>query len=269
MYRLKLLKVFSIILILGLGLVLLGQAKQQEKLRFGIDADYPPWTWFEKGEFHGFEVEVLKAIAKHEGLNYEFVALPWETAVPALGAGKIDLLSGGMWITCERDKIIDFTDPYYRENANIVVSKDSDLNMGTALCCGSKLGALAGSTNFEWIKALADNPDSTVTARAYESTLLGIKDLVAGRIDAMHIDTMTAYKFIAAGHDIKLIGEVYMGGETAYGVEEGDPHNLIPLLHEGFKWLWETGQWSKLWSEYMIEGVSPKGPIPLARKTTC
>jgi len=245
-----------------------GVYAKSDTLKFGIDPDYPPWTWFEQGQNKGFDIEVLKLIADKNHLKYKFVALPWETAVPALAAGKINLLSGGLWFTCERDKKIDFTKPYYWEHANIVVSKKSKLNMATALCCGAKLGALAGSTNYEWIKALADNPKTNVTATAYESTVLAIKDLIAGRIDTMHIDSITAHEY-AKKYPIKIIGTVFMYGETVFGVEEGDPHGLIPIFNDGFKWLWESGKFRELWEKYMPAGTSPQGPLPLNLMTKC
>jgi polar amino acid transport system substrate-binding protein len=257
---------FVVLVVICLALVSFGLS-EEEVLRFGIDADYPPWTWFEEGEFRGFDVEVIKAIADRAGLKYEFVALPWEIAVPAMAAGEIDLLSGGMWITCEREKVMDFTDPYWTEHAEILVRVDSGLNIATALCCGAKIGALGGSTNYDWIKALADDPKTDVTAIAYETVLLGIEDLIIGRIDSFHLDTMTAYEFMEKYPEIESVGRVYMWGETAYAIEEGDPHGLFQVFREGFEWLWETGKWEELFAKY-FPWVEPY-KVPMKRVLEC
>ena len=236
--------------------------------KIGIDGDYPPWTWIEKGQEKGFDIDVVKAIFEHSNLKIKFQVLPWETAVPALAAGKINLLLGGMWDTCEREKVIDFSEPYFWEHANLVVRKDSDINMAMAMCCGAKMGAAAGSTNFEWIKALADDPNTDVKAIPYETVLMGIKDLENGRIDAMHMDSITAHQY-AAEHDVKIIGTIYMYGETAFGLEKGDPQNLKPIISEGLQWLWKSGKWAEIWAKYMPKGTSPMGPVPLPKHTKC
>ena len=256
-------------------LILGGWAAQAETvpgkvLKFGIDADYPPWAWFEQGEFHGMDVEALRAIIEHFGLKVKFVALPWETAVPALGAGKIDLLAGAMYITCERDKILDYTSPYFRENGFVIVKKGSDLNIGTALCCGAKVAGMAGGTQHEWLKALADKPKTDLKPIAYETDELALKDLVAGRVDAMVSDEVVTYDYLEK-YDIEVVGKIIKGysHDVAYGVRQGDPDKLIPIIDKGLKWLWESGKWQALWAKHMNPKMSPLGPLPLKRQTPC
>ncbi|HHE48010.1 MAG TPA: transporter substrate-binding domain-containing protein, partial [Candidatus Acetothermia bacterium] len=43
----------------------------------GLDAAFPPFTWVEAGQFRGFDVEVIRAIAELEGFRVEFRDLPW------------------------------------------------------------------------------------------------------------------------------------------------------------------------------------------------
>ena len=227
--------------------------------------------WFEKGKYQGFDYEVLKAIAEHANLKVKWKHLPWETAVPALGAGKIDVLSGGMGLSCKREKIIDFSGPYYSEELDILVREDSDLNVVTALCCGAKIGTLAGAISYKWMKKIAENPKVDVTVTPYESTLLAVKDVVSGRIDTVLISVSTGKKF-SQKYPIKVVGKSFSKPyplQRVYGVTKGDPHKLLPIINEGLKWLWETGKFQRLWADNMIKGSTPMGPVPLKRTTIC
>ncbi len=268
-HRTLVITLLTLLLCLG-GIFASAQAGSDKVLKFGVDADYPPWAWFEKGEFRGMEVDVLQAISEHAGIKIKFVALPWETAVPALGAGKIDLLAGGMYITCARDKILDYTSPHYRENGFVIVKKGSELNIGTALCCGAKVGGNAGGTQHEWLKALAANPKTDLKPIAYETDELALKDLVAGRLDAMVTDEIVTYDYVEK-YDVEIVGKIYKGysHDVAFGVQEGDPDKLIPIINEGIEWLFKSGKWQELWTKNMNPKVQPVYPLPLKRKLNC
>ncbi|HDI11067.1 MAG TPA: transporter substrate-binding domain-containing protein, partial [Candidatus Acetothermia bacterium] len=58
----------------------------------GLDAAFPPFTWVERGEYKGFDVEVMRKIAELEGFRVEFRDLPWATIITALAQGKIDII---------------------------------------------------------------------------------------------------------------------------------------------------------------------------------
>jgi len=255
-------------LIVGVVLVV-GFVALCETYRVGIDANYPPWSWFETGQYRGFEVEIIKAMSEHLGFDVVWVALPWETAVPALKDGKLDILVGGMFITCEREKVIDFTAPYFVERGLILVKKGSDVTLATALGGGLKVGGMAGGTEYEWLEEQAKNGADLIPI-PYETNELALLDLEAGRISAMVADVIVAYDYLEQ-YDVEIAGEIYKGYnyEVAAGVQEGDPKNIVPVFNEGLKWLWESGEWQRLWAEYMNPKLPPLGPLPLLRQTTC
>lgn len=257
--------VVILVAVLGLG-AFVATAKTY---KFGIDADYPPWSWFQQGEFHGMDVEVLKAIIEHFNLDVEWVALPWETAVPALGAGKIDLLAGAMYLTCEREKVIDYPAPYFREQGFVLIKKGSDLNLATALSNGARVAGMAGGTQHEWLTA-AVAAGADLVPVAYETDELALLDLEVGRVDAMLADEVVTYDYLE-GYDVEIAGKIYKGytHEVVYGVRKGDPDNLIPLINEGLAWLWESGKFQQLWAEYISPKMPPLGPLPLERETVC
>ncbi len=258
--------VFLATLLLGFGL----QAKEKDVYKVGVDANFPPWTWVEKGNYKGFDVDVVKAIAEVEGIDIEIIDMPWSTIVSALGKGRIDVLVSGLSITCERDKMIDYSKPYWSVNQAILVAEDSDLNAITAMSMGHSVGAQSGTTGYMWVEDHLIANDVDVKLKAYEDYILAVEDMTTGRLDAVLADTTTAKNFVKKGRDVKIIGSVSTGEQYAYAVTEGDPYDLLPKINEGMEKIFESGRWMEIFHEYLAEyGYAPPAKIPLTRELTC
>jgi len=240
---------------------LIAQADEVPTYKFGIDAAWPPWSWVEKGETKGFEIELFEYIGELEGFNVKFVDLPWETIISALSKGKIDMLGGGLAFTCERALIIDYALSHWRTSYWVLVRKDSELNGVTALSGGARVGAEAGSTDYRWVQEELIDRGVDVELVGYTSTELALKDLEIGRLDSIFMDFCVAHEFMEAGRDIKVVGKDYTWDLQAFGVTPGDPHNLIPKINDGIRKACESGKWAELMAQYFP--WAPVEPVPL------
>lgn len=91
-------------------------------LRVGMDT-FVPWAMKDKtGKFIGFEIDVARRLAEDMGVDIEFVPTSWDGIIPALLAGKFDLLIGGMGIRADRAVKVNFSIPYYSTGMSIVAS---------------------------------------------------------------------------------------------------------------------------------------------------
>lgn len=253
-------------LVFGIGV----QAEEKDVYRVGVDANFPPWTYVEKGEYQGFDVEIIRAIAEEQDLDIEIVDMPWETIVSALGSGKIDILVSGLSITCERDEEIDYSEPYWSVNQAILVDDGSDLNAISAMSMGHKVGAQSGTTGYMWVQDELVDQGVDVKLNAYEDYVMAVEDLTAGRLDTVLADTTTAKNFVKEGRNVKVIGTVSTGEQYAYAVTEGDPYGLLPKINEGMEKVFESGEWMEIFNKYLAEyGYAPPAKIPLGRELTC
>ncbi|MBS3766287.1 transporter substrate-binding domain-containing protein [Candidatus Bipolaricaulota bacterium] len=253
-------------LVIGVGV----QGQEKDVYRVGVDANFPPWTYVEKGEYQGFDVEIIRAIAEEQDLDIEIIDMPWETIVSALGSGKIDILVSGLSITCERDEQIDYSQPYWSVNQAILVDQDSDLNAITAMSMGNEVGAQRGTTGYMWVQDELVDQGVDVSLNAYEDYVMAVEDLTTGRLDTVLADTTTAKNFVKEGRSVKVIGTVSTGEQYAYAVTEGDPYNLLPKINEGMKQVFETGEWMEIFNKYLAEyGYAPPAKIPMGRELTC
>jgi ABC-type amino acid transport substrate-binding protein len=87
------------------------------------DIPYAPFEFEEGGEFTGFDIELMEAIATQLGLEMEVNAIGFDPiqSGTALEAGQCDVAASAMTITEEREENLDFSDPYYDANQSLLV----------------------------------------------------------------------------------------------------------------------------------------------------
>ena len=88
------------------------QNKQRGVIRVGMST-FVPWAMRDRdGDLIGFEIDVAKKLAEDMEVEIEFVPTAWDGIIPALLAGKFDVIIGGMSITPARNLTVNFTRPY-------------------------------------------------------------------------------------------------------------------------------------------------------------
>ncbi len=101
---------------------MIDSVKKKGVLRVGMST-FVPWAMNDKkGSLIGFEIDVAKELAKDLGVKVEFIPTKWSGIIPALLTGKFDIIIGGMGITEERKKKVDFTKPYEYSGMSIVAN---------------------------------------------------------------------------------------------------------------------------------------------------
>lgn len=97
--------------------------QKRGSIRVGMST-FVPWAMRDKkGELIGFEIDVAKQLAGDMDVNIEFIPTAWDGIIPALLAGKFDVIIGGMSITEERSKTVDFTIPYAHSSLGVMANK--------------------------------------------------------------------------------------------------------------------------------------------------
>ncbi len=82
----------------------------------GHSAGLPPFETRQEGELVGFDVDIAEAVFGELGYEHEFQKTSFDSIIPSLNNGNFRVIMSAMTITDERDKAIDFSDPYYRSN---------------------------------------------------------------------------------------------------------------------------------------------------------
>ncbi len=120
--RQKLSKIFRLtLLFMVLFVSVMEEAKAQDRTYIiGTDTTYAPFEFAdESGRLVGIDMDLLEAIAKDQGFEYEVRTLGFNAAVQALESNQVDGVIAGMSITEERQESFDFSDPYYASGLNL------------------------------------------------------------------------------------------------------------------------------------------------------
>lgn len=116
------------------GLLLLSGCFDQKKgttqdhiLIVGTESNFPPFACKDGGELVGFDIDVVKEVAKRLGKTIEFKDMNFEALLPQVQLGAIEVIAAGMTPTPEREKIVSFTEPYIIGDPLVIVTlADSD-----------------------------------------------------------------------------------------------------------------------------------------------
>jgi len=76
------------------------------------------------GQYVGFDIEMISRFAKRYDYQIEFVQMEFAALIAALAAGKVVMISDGIAISEERQKQIDFSDPYAQFRTAVIISKN-------------------------------------------------------------------------------------------------------------------------------------------------
>lgn len=103
----------------------------------------------------GIEGEIIKEIAKRLGINrVEMKYVPFENLLTELNNNNdIDIVSSGMYITDEREKLASFTQSLYKDSEVVVVPKVSRINSKSDLkdaVIGVPKGTLLSNLAEDW-----------------------------------------------------------------------------------------------------------------------
>ena len=93
-------------------------------LNIGSDTTYPPHEFIEDGIVKGFDVDVVAEICIRINCKPNWVTTAWDGIFAALADGQFDMVVSGVTITDERDKIVDFSDPYIIVQQGVLMRVD-------------------------------------------------------------------------------------------------------------------------------------------------
>lgn len=223
-----------------------------EKFIVGSDIAWPPFEWVSaKGDYLGLDLDVMRMIAVLEGYEIEIQDIAFDSIIPAVIAGKIDIGASGFTITAERAQVVDFSSPYWVSDQTVLVRADSGLNIITALLPGRKVGAQRGTTGAFWVEDNLIAQGVAVQLILYETYPEAIMDLLAGRIDAVIQDQAPSEQAVRQYPGKLLIaGIIKTYEEFGFLVAKGDPKGILPRIERGMKKLRETGAWDNLVAAY-------------------
>ncbi len=225
------LTVLSLVVLLGGGLVL-----AQDKYTVVSDIPWPPFEMELEGEFFGFDLDVMRAIAVVAGFEVDIQNCEWSILVSSVQAGAKDIGASGLTDFPGRAEKVDFSNHYWLANQAVVIRKDSGLNLVSALTGKgptAAIGAQRATTGGWWVEDNIQAAGFNVELKQYSTYPLAILDLVAGRIDAVIQDEPASISSLTAFPDeLTVAGIINTNEYFGFIVPKGDPNGLLPQMND-------------------------------------
>ncbi|MBN2429379.1 MAG: transporter substrate-binding domain-containing protein [Deltaproteobacteria bacterium] len=229
-------------------------------LVIGGDHNYPPFEYLDdKGRPTGFNVELIRAVARQTGLNIEIHLGPWSEIREALLNGEIDAIQG-MFYSPERGSKFNFSSPYTVNHCIAVARKDSgppptkldDLK-------GKRIVVQNGDIMHDFLVKNGFK-DLISVVDSQEAALL---ELARGNFDYALVSRLTALYWIKkkGWENLALGQKPLFSPEYCYAV----PHNsraLLAQFNEGLKILEDSGEYRRIRDKWL--GIYEDSPSDFA-----
>ena len=83
-------------------------------LTIGVAVVGEPFIFVQDNQLAGFDVELAERFAASQGKKPQFLNMEFSALIAAVASGKADFVMASIFVTDERKKKVDFSDPYYQ-----------------------------------------------------------------------------------------------------------------------------------------------------------
>ncbi len=228
------------------------------KIVIGVKGDFPPWGVINpQGKFEGWEIDLCHKLAEYlfgDPDKVEFVAVAGGSRIPFIQAGKIDIIWSTLGWTAKRQKVIDYSVPYFSSGSQLLVKKDSSIK---------DLEDLDGKT-------VIVMPGS-IPAQELVKIVPGVKQLKLSKtteaLQALRDDRGVAYAQadlflaeIARGNpEFKITGRLYAPEWWGVGIRKGED-DIKAFVNLAIRQMYETGYLKesliKWWQGQSLENIT-------------
>ena len=214
----------------------LDRVKHNGELVAVMDQSYPPYSFLnDKNEEDGFDVDVVKEVAKRLGVKSKIETPSWEVIAAGHWRGRWDICICSMTPDEKKAKGLDFVAPYYSSPAVLITNATGSSINSVSDIEGKRIGIEQGSSYERYLqKDLVigygakpiQYPFKQVQPTPYSSEDLAYQDLGLGagkRIDGIVANLVTANKRIqATSGKFKIVGAPLYEEPNWVAVDKGD-----------------------------------------------
>lgn len=216
----------------------------------GTGATYRPFEYETPNkELVGFDVDLMKEIAKAGGFEVKFVNTPWDGIFAALNNGDRDIIMSGITITDKRKEVVDFARPYFLAhqliltNKNLQIKSLKELDGKLIAVVNASAGDIAASNAFG---------NSSPNIRRFDNTPLALEELNNGGVDAM-IGDVGVLQYYAKQNPEKQFNQCRDPGfEEQYfgiGIAKGNKE-VLDAVNKGLEAAIASGAYNEVYKKW-------------------
>jgi arginine/ornithine transport system substrate-binding protein len=222
-----------------------------QTLRVAVDPNLKPFVYTApNGELLGIDVAVAREVCKDIGKTCEFVVVAWDGLIPSLASGKVDAIITSMSITEARERVVDFTKPYYKTPSQMLAKA------GAGVPTKGAIGTLRGSTDEDY--ALAKLKPAGLEVITYSNQNEAFLDLLSGRLAAVlgpKVELQAGLLDTERGKGLEFVGATisdaeFYGPGVGMAVKQGNVE-LLAQLNATIDRIHADGTWRTITDSYL------------------
>ncbi|MFL9927330.1 transporter substrate-binding domain-containing protein [Herbaspirillum lusitanum] len=211
-------------------------------IRVGTDATFPPMEFLKDGKRTGFDIELIEALAKSMGKKVQWVDIDFKGLIPGLISNRFDIAASAIYMTDDRRKVVNFSDPYYRGGLAVLVRRDDkSINVPADLVAGKKVSVQVGTKSVGYLK---DN-FPTVERVEVEKNQAMFDLLATGRVNAAVTGRPAAVEYAKVQPQVRVLDKGLTTELYGFAMRKNDTE-LASQLNKALQTLRTNGVYTRL-----------------------
>jgi polar amino acid transport system substrate-binding protein len=203
----------------------------------------------------GYDIDMANLIGKALGVKVELIPVTSANRIPYLQTHKADLVISSLGKNAEREKVIDFSEPYAPFFSAVYAAKGKHADVkALADLAGKTLGAARGTIEEQELTATAPK-DATI--KRFEDNNATIAAFVSGQVDLVAtgntIAAVIAERNPAQAPDMKFLVK---NSPCYVGLNKNEPQ-LLAKVNDIIKQARASGEIAKLSEKWLKQPLPP------------
>ncbi|MBX3014991.1 MAG: basic amino acid ABC transporter substrate-binding protein [Caldilineaceae bacterium] len=227
----------------------------------GVNATFKPFEYVdEQGNLAGFDIDLITALAARGGFTVTWVDQEFASLLPGVVNGNLDLAISAITITEHRQRLVDFTDPYFETGQELLAFQ----NAGQGLAVQATNTTIQAMTDLNETVRVGVQSSTTgdfflterTTARIvrFDTAPQALFALASGEVDAVLTDAPVVAQFIKDYPDrqLHLVSGPVVAEQYAIAVHKNQPE-LRALLNQLLAQIKTDGGYTELFERWFGE----------------
>ncbi|MDF7672797.1 ABC transporter permease subunit [Lactobacillus sp. ESL0701] len=215
----------------------------------GTDVTFPPFEFANaNNQYIGIDIDILKNIAQEQGFKVNIKPMGFNGSLQALESGQIDGMIAGMSITPEREKKIDFSDPYFMSGVIMATSTKGKITKLSQLR-GKKVAIKTGTAGAQYANSIKKKYGFKTTT--FDDSNNMYQDVLTGNSAACFEDQPVMQYAIKKGTKLRIVTKPAVKAPYAFAVKKGQNKALLAAFNAGLKDLKSSGTYDDITAKYL------------------
>jgi glutamine transport system substrate-binding protein len=223
--------------------------EEKKTLRVVTDAAYAPFEYQDKGEIVGFDIDLIKAVAKEAGYEIDIAHTGWDPIFVELEKKIADIGISSITINDDRKKTYDFSVPYFLSTNKIMVPEGSPIKSAEDLK-DKTVAVQNATTGQEAVEGLLGKNSDQI--KKFENNNLAIMELKAGGADAVVADNTVIEEYAKNNPNDKfvIIEDKDAFAQEFYGLMFSKGSKIKADFDKALNEVFDNGTYAKIYNKW-------------------